>query len=457
MCIVHSTLFGILRHHTQTVRLPKNLPFIVIFFERFVFNYTVPNNKSSRMNKKKIINDPVYGFINIPTALLYDLIEHPIFQRLRRIKQLGLADLVYPGSRHTRFSHAIGAMHLMSVTLIQLKNKGHKISDAEYEAALAAILLHDIGHGPFSHSLECCLLKDARHEEISLLVMEYLDNKFGGKLKKAIEIFSGKYKRKFFNQLVSGQLDVDRMDYLQRDCFFTGVVEGKIALDRIVRMLDVEGDRIVVEEKGIYSIEHFLTSRRLMYWQVYLHKTTVGAEQMLTQIIRRARVLSVSGKPLPGVTPALRVFLEEAVSPEIFRKEERYLEAFTQIDDFDIWASLKFWTNNPDVVLSALSRCLLSRNLFRTELSAQPFPDEKIEQIKEKIVQKMGISSELANYFCCTGEVSNEAYVSGKKKILIKTKAGKLRNVAEASDLPNIKGLGKVVKKFYLCYPKDVL
>ncbi len=405
-------------------------------------------------NKKKIINDPVYGFIKIRSELIYELIQHPFFQRLRRIKQLGLTDFVYPGALHTRFHHALGAMHLMDTTLTTLKTKGHKISKKEFEAALVAILLHDVGHGPFSHALEFSILKGVPHEQLSHLIMEYLNEQLDGQLKLAIKMFTNRYKRKFFHQLVSSQLDMDRLDYLQRDCFFTGVIEGKIGLDRIIRMLDVSNDdQIVVEEKGIYSIENFLNARRLMYWQVYLHKTTVSTEQMLTQLIRRARDLVRSGEPVTA-TPALNIFLQEEVTLEKFREDTRYLEHFASLDDYDIWGSLKFWAAHPDPVLSKLSNMLMHRKLFRVEFSSEPFPKHLVHERTEQIQRHMGISAQQAAYFCTTGNITNAGYMSGKEKILVKTKQHGLIDIAKASDLPNIEALRKIVKKFYLCSPK---
>jgi len=402
-------------------------------------------------NKKKIINDPVHGFIKIRSELLYDLINHPFFQRLRRIKQLGLTDFVYPGALHTRFNHALGAMHLMSTTLTHLKNKGHKISAKEFEAALIAILLHDVGHGPFSHALEFSILKEVHHEKLSLLMMKYLNEQFDGKLKMAIKIFSNQYKRTFFHQLVSSQLDMDRMDYLQRDCFFTGVIEGKIGFDRIIRMLDIEDDKIVVEQKAMYSIENFLTSRRLMYWQVYLHKTTVSTEQMLIQVVKRAKNLTQEGEEVPA-TPALKVFLEENITYQNFNDDTKYLETFGLLDDYDVWGSIKFWASHSDTVLSKLSTMLMNRRLFTVEFSSKPFPAEKINQLKKQIKTRLNITKIGAEYFCTTGKITNSAYVSGKEKILIKMKSGELIDIAKASDLPNIEALRKIVKKYYLCY-----
>lgn len=412
------------------------------------------------INKKKIINDPVHGFISIYNELIFDIINHPYFQRLRRIRQSGLTEFVYPGAIHTRFHHAIGAMHLMSICLDTLRSKSHQISEEEYEAALIAILLHDIGHGAFSHALETTILSNAPHEEISLLIMEHLNIEFGGRLSLAIQIFNNQYERKFFHQLVSSQLDMDRMDYLQRDSFFTGVSEGNIAADRIIKMLEIRDDQIVVEEKGIYSIEHFLNARRLMYWQVYLHKTTVSTEQMLIQTMRRARFLAQKGEQV-FATPALDLFLKNHVDLAAFKKEKIYLESFAQLDDYDIWAAIKMWLDSKDPVLATLSNMLINRKLFRVKLDNEPVSTVLKKQIREKIRTEMRIrgnalKEEEIDYFLSFGEITNSAYLSGKQKILILKKSGKILDVAQASDLPAIKALTKIVTKYYACYPKNM-
>ena len=405
------------------------------------------------MKKKKIINDPVYGFISINSDLIFDVIQHPYFQRLRRVKQLGLTDFVYPGALHTRFHHALGAMHLMSVTLNVLRNKGHEISEKEFESALLAILLHDIGHGPFSHALERSILKGVHHEDMSLLIMKKLNIEFEGNLDTAIAIFTNKYNRKFFHQLVSSQLDMDRLDYLQRDCYFTGVIEGKVGFDRIVRMLDVHDDQIVVEEKGIYSIENFLNARRLMYWQVYLHKTTVSTEQMLIQIIKRARYLTQQKVDVFS-SKAFSFFLDIEIGFEDFKNHPEYLDYFANLDDFDIWGSIKIWANHKDKVLSELSRMLLERRLFKVELNNKKIDNVSIITLRDTLSKKMNITLEEAKFFCTKGKITNKGYVSHNQNILIKTKRGEIIDVAKASDLPNIEALSKIVKKFYLCYPK---
>lgn len=407
------------------------------------------------MNKKKIFNDPVYGFITIPGSFIFDIIEHPYFQRLRRIKQLGLTDLVYPGALHTRFHHALGAMHLMGMALNRLRSRGHQISEEEKEAALAAILLHDIGHGPFSHALEKTLLSHIAHEKLSYLIMVKLNKEFNGKLDLTIKMFLNLYERKFFHQLISSQLDMDRMDYLKRDSFFTGVMEGTIGADRIIKMLDIIDDELVIEEKGIYSIENFLSSRRLMYWQVYLHKTTVCAEKMLIQIIRRAQHLSLAGENL-FASEALNVFLQQKITLEDFTQNHLYLEAFTSLDDYDLWGAIKIWKNHKDPVLSLLCNQLLERKLFRIEISRTQFEEEKIEQLKKEVVKNLGLPEDNSEYFVVNGVLRNRAYLPVSNKINVLTKKGQVLDVAQASDLPNIKAISKIVKKHYLCWPKNV-
>ncbi len=405
------------------------------------------------MNKKKIINDPLYGFITIPSDFFYDLINHPYFQRLRRIKQLGLADYVYPGANHTRFHHAIGAMYLMGETLDNLRQKGVDITEEEYSASLAAILLHDIGHSPFSHALEYSLLKKLNHESISLIILEALNKEFSGNLDLAIQIFKGKYYRKFFHQLVASQLDIDRLDYLNRDSFFTGVVEGRVSANRIIKLLNVRKDEIVVEEKGIYSIENFLSARRLMYWQVYLHKTTVGIESMVTEIIRRARKLD--GADLEYNT-ALAYFLKHDITGKALASERGVLDAFCSLDDYDLLAAMKYWKKSKDHCLSTLCGMLIERKLFRVRLSEEDFPDNYINKIRRQASKKMNLTDEEAEYLVVRGLKSNKAYIGGGQKINVLTKNGKIVDIANASDLPNIKAMRNIVKKYYLCYPKDL-
>ena len=404
------------------------------------------------MNKKKIINDPLYGFITIPNELIYDIINHPYFQRLRRIKQLGMTDFVYPGALHTRFHHALGSMHLMNESLINLRIKGIEISEEEYNAALIAILLHDVGHSPFSHALENELILGLDHEEISLIIMEELNRQFGGQLELAIKIFSGKYERKFFRQLVSSQLDIDRLDYLNRDSFFTGVVEGRIGSERIIKLLNVHNDELVVEEKGIYSIENFLSARRLMYWQVYIHKTTVGVEKMIIQIIRRVRKLK--GK-IP-LSPELDLFINNSITHQMLKEDESTLKAFCYLDDYDILGSIKGWYHSEDKVLSQLCKMLLERKLFNVRLSESQLEREKLDSLRDQVKSSIKIDDDELKYFVVEGTKSNSAYIGGGQQINMLTKSGKIVDIANASDLPNIKAMRKIVKKYYLCWPKNI-
>ncbi len=407
------------------------------------------------MNKKKILNDPVYGFITIYNELIFDIIEHQYFQRLRRIKQLGLTDLVYPGAHHTRFHHAIGAMHLMEKTLNNLRSKGVMIFDAEYEAAMIAILLHDIGHGPFSHTLEFSLLKEVNHEQISLWLFDKLNKEFSGKLELAKQVFVGTYHRKFLHQLVSSQLDVDRLDYLSRDSFFTGVHEGTIGSERIIKMLNVHNDHLVVEEKGIYSIENFLNARRLMYWQVYLHKTAVAAESMLISLIKRAKKLTQEGKSVVA-TPALSIFLERNLSKQDFIDDSDLLEVFVRLDDTDVWGSIKQWLYHDDLILRSLSNDLLSRRLFKIILSNEKIEKTFIEGLEKKLISQ-GISKPDTKYLIQKGTISNAAYIVKDESIGILMKNGQVLDVAKASDLPNIKAISKIVTKHYVSFPKSLM
>ncbi len=406
------------------------------------------------MNKKKIINDPVYGFIHIQSELIYDIIQHPYFQRLRHIKQLGLANLIYPGAMHTRFQHALGAMHLMGRALENLRNKKIDISAEEMEAAQLAVLLHDIGHGPFSHALEESLLPSIQHESLSYLFMNELNKEFKGALDLTLKIFRNSYKRKFFHQLVSSQLDMDRLDYLKRDCFFTGVEEGTIGVDRIIAMLTVHHNELVVEEKGIYSIENFITARRLMYWQVYLHKTSVAAERLLVNLINRAKHLSQSGQSITA-SESLKIFLERPVSFEEFKSKPQLLNHFGNLDDNDIWGAIKFWQNDQDKILSSLSRMLIERKLFRIKFSTAAIRKEDVNNVKEAVSKHYQVLRAEAPYLFSYGSVSNEAYTEGQK-INILMKSGEVVDIAQASDLPSIQALSKTVKKNYLCWPKNV-
>lgn len=407
------------------------------------------------MNKKKIINDPVYGFITIPSELIFDIIQHPYFQRLRRIKQLGLSDFVYPGALHTRFHHALGAMHLMSITLDNLRSKGNEISAEEYEASLVAILLHDIGHGPFSHTLEFSLMNGISHEQLSLLLIGKLNGYLHGKLDLTLKIFRNEYHRPFFHQLVASQLDIDRLDYLRRDSFFTGVSEGTIGADRIIKMLDIKDEKLVVEEKGIYSIENFLNARRLMYWQVYLHKTSVAAEKMLVKLVSRAKWLVRQGVNVKA-TPAFSIFLEREVKFEDLQEDAGLLDVFASLDDYDIWGSVKFWVSHDDTVLSMLSSMLLQRKLFQVKLANEDFDPKHVSHLKAKIQQTFGLNEQDSAFFISQGSISNKAYIAEGESINVVTKAGELVDVATASDLPNITAMSKIVKKYYLCWPKSV-
>lgn len=401
--------------------------------------------------KGKLLNDPVHGFIQIPQGLIFSLIEHPYFQRLRRIRQLGLTDFVYPGALHTRFHHALGVMHLMGVALDTLESKNHPISKEEREAAQIAALLHDIGHSPLSHALETTILQNIHHEKMSLLLMQKLNEHFEGKLSLAIQIFTNQYKRPFFHQLVSSQLDVDRLDYLQRDCFFTGVSEGAIGGDRILKMMNLHQENLVIEEKGIYSIENFLTARRLMYWQVYLHKTTISTEQMIVQTIRRAKFLAQNGQKV-FASPALAYFMENDVHWADMQQKPQYLEAFAQLDDFDIWGAIKVWQHHPDRVLALLCKMILERKLFKIVLSKEKINTQVISQHKKNLSKNLGIDKEELPYFLISGSTKNMAYQENNNPILILGKNGLVKDISEASDLPNIKALTKIVKKYYLCF-----
>ena len=406
-------------------------------------------------NKRKIINDPVYGFINIPKDIIFDLVEHPYFQRLRRIKQLGLTHLVYPGALHTRFHHSIGAMHLMQQAINVLKSKGNKITQAEEEAVCIAILLHDIGHGPFSHALEHSIIRNINHETISGILMQQLNEQFGGKLSLAIEIFNKTYHKYFLSQLVSSQLDMDRLDYLKRDSYFTGVSEGVIGTERLIKMLDISNDELVVEEKGIYSLEKFIVARRIMYWQVYLHKTVLAAENMLIRILERAAFIAKKGYQI-FTTPSLLFFLKSDFSKSDIQSNPEILKNYALLDDFDIFTAIKVWCNHEDKILSILSRNMVNRNLFRCEIQLDPFEYFYIEEIREKILSKYELEPNEIAYFFYTDTTSNYAYNLDSETINIQLKNGKILDVVEASDQLDISILSNVVTKHYICYPKDV-
>ena len=406
------------------------------------------------MNKRKIFNDPVHGFITIPHELIFDLIEHPWFQRLRRIKQLGFSEYVYPGAIHTRFHHALGAFHLMRKALLSLRSKGQEITEEEELGACIAILLHDIGHGPFSHTLEHTLIKGVSHEAISLLFFNRLNEEFGGKLSTAMAIFTDRYPKRFLHQLVSSQLDVDRLDYLSRDSFFTGVSEGVISHDRLIDMLTVQDDELVLEEKGIYSVEKFLVSRRLMYWQVYLHKTVVCAEEMLIRAIERAQWLIRRGEEITA-PDSLLFFLKQTIRLADFQKKPELLEYFSRLDDTDILSALKIWSRHKDFVLSYLSMCILQRKLFRVQMQSSKISAARLNKMRRDLSREMGITATESHYLVFTGSTSNNAYHSGKSKIHIRMKNGKKTDIALASDNLNIQALSKPVTKYYVCYPKS--
>ena len=403
--------------------------------------------------ERKIINDPVFGFINIPKGLLYDIVRHPLLQRLTRIKQVGLSSVVYPGAQHTRFQHSLGAFYLMSEAITQLTSKGNFIFDSEAEAVQAAILLHDIGHGPFSHVLEDTIVQGVSHEEISLMLMERMNKEMNGQLSLAIQIFKDEYPKRFLHQLVSGQLDMDRLDYLRRDSFYTGVTEGNIGSARIIKMLDVADDRLVIESIGIYSIENFLTARRLMYWQVYLHKTSVAYERMLISTLLRAKELASQGVEL-FASPALHFFLYNDINHTEFHNNPDCLENFIQLDDNDIWTALKVWSNHPDKVLSTLSLGMINRNIFKVENSAEPIGEDRIKELTLQISQQLGITLSEANYFVSTPSIEKNMYDPADDSIDIIYKDGTIKNIAEASDMLNISLLSKKVKKYYLCYQR---
>ena len=405
-------------------------------------------------NKRKIINDPVFGFISIPDEFIFEIINHPYVQRLNRIRQLGLAFYVYPGAVHSRFQHSLGAMHLMSEAINQLRANGHPVSDEEKTGAMACIMMHDIGHGPFSHVLEHTLVSGIKHEEISLLLMNRMNQEMDGKLDSAIAIFEDKYPKRFLHQLVSGQLDVDRLDYLRRDSFFTGVTEGNIGSARIIKMLNLKADKLVIEAKGIYSIENFLMARRLMYWQVYLHKTAVAAENMLINTLRRAKYLASQGVEL-NVTSALRYFLYNRIDKPVFENNPAALDFFIELDDNDVWCALKDWVNHSDKVLSVLSRGLLNRNLFKIEISSTPVSQDIIKEKEAMYAQIYGLSSDEASYLLISDSITTDMYREEDDSIAILYKDGTIKDISEASDMLNIQLLSKKIVKYYLCFLRD--
>jgi len=406
-----------------------------------------------KINKRKILNDPVHGFINIPSDIIFDIIEHKYFQRLKRITQLGLTHFVYPGAIHTRFLHAIGAMYLMNLAIEVIRAKGHEITEAEAKSVTIAILLHDIGHGPFSHTLEKVLINDVSHEDISIAYIKKLNIEFDNKLELALKIFQNKYKKKFLHQLVASQLDVDRLDYLKRDSFFTGVSEGVIGSDRIIKMLNVVDDNLVVEAKGIYSIEKFLIARRLMYWQVYLHKTVLAAEELLIKILKRAKELANKNVEL-FASPSLHYFLYNYINKKDFLNNVEVLEKFSDLDDYDIISALKVWSKHQDKVLSMLCLRLINRKLFKVELQDKAFESNYIESIKEKYKKQYGLNNNEIDYFVFSNTISNNAYKAEDDKINILYNSGKLVDITDASDVLNVSVLSKEVKKYFLIYPK---
>ena len=407
----------------------------------------------SQINKLKIFNDPIYGFITIPNALIYDLIQHPYFQRLRRISQMGLSYLVYPGANHTRLHHALGCMHLMQKAVEVLRFKGVAISEAEENALYIAILLHDIGHGPFSHAMERSIVEDVHHEAISLLFMNQLNTEFDGQLSLAIQVFKGEYHRKFMLQLISSQLDMDRMDYLKRDSFYSGVAEGNVNSERLIQMMNVVNDVLVIEEKGIYSVEKFLMSRRLMYWQVYLHKTSLVAELILTKVLKRAKELTLQGIQLSCSEPLL-FFMQNRVNIENF--DLNTLDLFSQLDDFDIISALKTWQKHDDFILSSLSKMIINRDLPKIKVVADQQLLDLIEPIKSRFASENNISILNTDYFIFEGAIKNQAYSKEAEPIRILKKDKTVEDVVDASDQLNIESLSKLVTKYYICYPKSL-
>jgi HD superfamily phosphohydrolase len=408
---------------------------------------------SSATDKRKIINDPVHGFIKIPSAFIYEIIEHPFFQRLRRIRQLGLTSYVYPGAMHTRFQHALGAAHLMDMAIQNIRLKGLEITDDEAEAATIAILLHDIGHGPFSHALEQSIIENFNHEDISTILMDKLNREFNGKLDLALRIFNNNYHKKFLHQLVSSQLDMDRLDYLKRDSFYTGVSEGIIGSDRIIKMLNVVDDNLVVEAKGIYSIENFLIARRLMFWQVYLHKTVLAAENLVAKVLHRAKYVACNDKKLFAANGLRYFFRNNITKKNLYLKRDDIIANFVNLDDNDIIVSIKVWINHTDKVLSTLSRNVINRKLPKVIIQEQPFKKSYLDDIIRQAANITGWDIEDVNYIVFTGSISNKAYSELDDKIKILYKSGETKDIVDASDIFNVSVLSKIVKKYFLCYP----
>ena len=406
------------------------------------------------MSEHKIINDPVFGFIKIPRGLLYNIVEHPLMQRLNRINQLGLASVVYPGARHTRFQHSLGAFHLTSEAIMTLQQKGQFIFDSEAEAVLAAILMHDIGHGPFSHVLENTLIRGISHEDISLLMMEQINHDMGGQLNLAVSIFKGNYPKNFLHQLISSQLDMDRLDYLCRDSFFTGVTEGSVGSARIIKMLNVVNDSLVVDSKGIYSLENYLTTRRLMYWQVYLHKTAVACEKVLVNTLLRAKHLTQQGMDVFS-SPSLKYFLHNEVDAKWFADHEEALRMYEDMDDTDIWSAMKAWRHSNDKILSTLATDMLDRHIFKVEVNEEPVGEERISEIAEGIATQMGITADEARrYMMSINTVQKDMYNVEDDSITILYKDGTMKDISEASELLNVQLLSKKIRKYYLCFQR---
>ncbi|MEY4791806.1 MAG: hypothetical protein RIT34_613 [Bacteroidota bacterium] len=407
----------------------------------------------TRNNKKKIINDPVYGFISLPHEIIFDILEHPYLQRLRRIQQLGLSHLVYPGANHTRFHHVLGAMHLMMQAVACIRRKGHEITEEEERGVCLAILLHDIGHGPFSHALEYDIVCGVSHEQISGFFIAELSVEYGHDLEIALQIFNNSYAKPFLHELVSSQLDMDRLDYLNRDSFYSGVSEGVIGSERLIEMLNVHEGQLVLEEKGIYSVEKFIVARRLMYWQVYLHKTVVAAEFMLIHALRRAKELVKEGQTL-FASPSLQFFLEQDITAKHFEQDPLVLTHFAQLDDYDIWGAIKVWQFAPDYILATLCSGLVNRQLFKIEISKTPFSDERIQKEQQRILQEHQLSPELLNYFIYSDILTNRAYNEQKHNINLLLKNGNTIELSEASDNLNISALSTPVEKYFLCFPR---
>ena len=410
--------------------------------------------KAQHTNKRKILNDPVHGFINIPSNFIFDLIEHSYFQRLRRITQLGLTYLVYPGAYHTRFHHALGAMHLMHKATEVLVSKGIDISKEEKEAVMAAILLHDIGHGPFSHALEHSIVKDVTHEHLSKLFMQRLNEEFDGQLSLAIQIFENKYHRHFLHELIASQLDMDRLDYLRRDSFFTGVSEGMVNTDRLIAMMNVVDDHLVIDAKGIYSVEKFIVSRRLMYWQVYLHKAVLSAEFILMEILKRAKKLAQTGTEL-FATDNFAKFLYEEVGPAHFREDPQWLDRFSRLDDFDIFASVKSWMSADDPVLSYLCHALIERRLFKIIIGNEEIPQDMVAHYEREAERVTQFRGEDLDHIVIHGEIANSAYDAERDNIRMLYKDGSLKDIAQAADQLNIHALSHPVRKYFICFPKE--